>query len=214
MKKSDLTTLVTAATLFLSFGLLTVNAGELDQDAAKDRFSPERRAEMMKKADLNGDGQLDDSERAALKKQRREKMAQNPRFLKLADTDGDGEISKAEFAVAQKKVRKMRDHRKGGKDSRRDHAKGNPEVRRAYMLGKYDADGNRKLDKTERMAMRADIEAKMRTKAEKRLQKLNAMDVNNDGKFSDEEWEAAKKELMKNGPRKGKPEGFGMHRGK
>ena len=39
---------------------------------------------------IDGDGQLDDAEREALKKQRRDKMAQNPRFLKLADTDGDG----------------------------------------------------------------------------------------------------------------------------
>ncbi len=215
MKKSDLTTLVTAATLFLSFGVLNATAGERNRDAAKDNLSPERRAEMMKKADLNGDGKLDDSEKAALKKQRRDKMAQNPRFLKLADTDRDGEISDAEFVVAQKKVKKMRDRRKGGKGDRGDDK---AKVRRAYMLGKFDANGDKKLDETERAAMRADIESKMRAKAEEHLQRLNAVDVNKDGKFSDEEWEAAKKEMMKDGPRpggprKGGPRGPGMHRG-
>jgi hypothetical protein len=62
--------------------------------------------------------------------------------------------------------------------------------------------------------MRSAVEAEMRAKAEEHLQKLNAVDVNKDGKFSDEEWEAAKEQLMKDGPRKGGPRGPGMHRGK
>jgi len=213
MKKSDLTTLLTAATLFLSFGVLNATAQNDNRDAAKHNLSPERRAEMMKKADLNGDGQLDDSERDAMKKHRRDKMSQHPRFLKLADTDRDGEISDEEFAFAQKKVQKMNDHRRGGKEARGDRGDDKAKMRRAYMLGKYDADGDRKLDQTERTAMRAGIESQMRTKSEEHLQKLNALDVNKDGKFSDLEWEAAKKERMKDRPRQGGPRNPRMHRG-
>jgi len=211
MKKSDLTTLLTAATLFLSFGVLNATAQNNNQGGPKGNFSPERHEAMMKIADLNGDGQVDEAERAAMKAKQREKMSQKPRFLKRADTDGDGEISDAEFAVAQKKGQKMRDGRKSGKESRGDRAQADPKVRRAYMLGKFDANGDKKLDETERAAMRADIESKMRGKAEEHLQKLNAVDVNKDGKFSDEEWESAKEQMMKDGPRKGGP---GMHREK
>ena len=192
MKKSDLTTLLTVATLFLSFGVLSATAQDYNRGGSKDNLSPERRAEMMKKADLNGDGQLDDSEREALKKQRRDKMSQNPRFIKLTDTDGDGVISDGEFEVAQKKAQKMRDYRRGGKGSRGDRAKDDPKVRRAYMLGQFDANGDKKLDETERTAMRAHIESQMRAKMESQLQKLNAADVNQDAKLSDQEWEAAK----------------------
>ena len=97
MKKSDLTTLITAATLFLSFGVLNVTAQNNNQGGPKGNFSPERHAAMMKIADTNGDGQVDETERAAMKAQRREKMAQNPRFLKRADTDGDGKIDLDNF---------------------------------------------------------------------------------------------------------------------
>jgi Ca2+-binding EF-hand superfamily protein len=209
MKKSDLTTLLTAATLFLSFVVLNATAQNDNQGGPKGNFSPERHAAMMKLADTNGDGQVDDAERAAMKAKRRDKMAQNPRFLKRADTDGDGEISDAEFTVAQKKARKMRAERRGDK-RRGDRAKADPKVVRAYMVGKYDTDGDKKLDRKERATMRAGVEKEMRAKAEEHLQRLNAVDVNQDGKYSDEEWEAAKKEMMKDGPRRGGP---GMHRG-
>ena len=214
MKKSDLTTLITAATLFLSFGVLNVTAKNNNQGGPKGNFSPERHAAMMKIADTNGDGQVDETERAAMKAQRREKMAQNPRFLKRADTDGDGKISDAEFAAAQKKGKQMRDQRKSAKSARGDRAKADPKVVRAYMLGKYDANGDRKLDESERATMRSEIEAQMRAKAEEHLQKLSAVDVDKDGKFSDEEWEAAKEKLMKDGPRQGGPRGPGIHRGR
>ncbi len=220
MKKSDLTTLVSAATLFLSLGVLNATAQPYNKGGAKDNPSPERHAAMMKLADTNGDGQVDEAERAALKKQRRDKMTQNPRFLKLADTDGDGEISDAEFAVAQKKAGKMRDHRKSRKGDRAERGQvgKDPKVRYAYLVGKYDTDGDRKLNEAERATMRADVEKQMRAKAEEHLQKLNAVDVNKDGKFSDEEWEAAKKDLMKDGPRERGPRGpgpgMGMQRGK
>lgn len=214
MKKSDLTTLLTAATLFLSFGVLNATAQDYNQGGPKANASPERHAAMMKIADTNGDGQVDEAERAAMKEQRREKMAQNPRFLERADTNGDGQISEAEMMAAQKNMEKMRERRKSAKGDRNDRGGDKAQMRRAYLLGKYDADGDRKLNETERTAMRSAVEAEMRSRAEEHLQKLNAVDVNKDGKFSDEEWEAAKKDMMKDGLRQGGPRGPGPGMGK
>jgi hypothetical protein len=73
----------------------------------------EKRAEMIKKFDLNGDGKLDENEKAAMKAERVEM-----RFDKL-DANKDGVLSKQEFA-AQKQGRFGHHHRhhKGGEGRR------------------------------------------------------------------------------------------------
>ena len=212
MKKSDLTSLLTAATLFLSVGLLNATAEGNEKRSAKDRPSPEQREEMMKRADLNGDGKLDDSERAALAEQRREKMSQNPRFLKRADTDKDGQISDAEWEAAkekfQKAVHSKKRHSAKKREEARRHERGDKPFRRAYLLGKYDANGDMKLDDSERATMRAAMESKHRENMQKMLTRLNQVDVDQDGMISDSEWDAAKASFKKEhrGPRGG-PDG-------
>ncbi len=73
----------------------------------------EKRAEMIKRFDLDGNGKLDENEKAAMKAQRVEM-----RFDKL-DVNKDGVLSKQEFA-AQKQGRFGHHHRhhKGGEGRR------------------------------------------------------------------------------------------------
>ncbi len=220
MKKSDLTSLLTAATLFLSFGLLTAAAGESNEPTAQDGLRSERRAQLMKHADLNGDGVLDEVERMALENKRREKLSQNPRFLKRADTDQDGQISDAEWAAVKEKMKKkvqarkqdlsQRGERGPRPESNRHADKDRREFQHGYLLGKYDANVDRKLDEEERVAMRADREARFREHMQTMLTRLNAVDSDGDGQISDAEWSVAKDEFKKNhpgfrpGPRPGK----------
>ena len=54
----------------------------------------DRRAERMKRWDKDGDGQLSDEERAAMREDRKKRM------LERLDTDGDGVVSEEERAAA------------------------------------------------------------------------------------------------------------------
>jgi hypothetical protein len=60
-----------------------------------------RGGERMAKFDSNGDGKLDESERAAMREGR------VARILESADTDGDGAISKDEAAAVEGRQKRM-----------------------------------------------------------------------------------------------------------
>lgn len=202
MKNSPLTSLLAAATLFLAPAILSAQPAPDDNDEAP---APPR-APRWERFDTNKDGKLDDTERAAAEAAMRAKLTQEPRFIERADTDGDGKISDAEWAAAKEKFQQMRKRfaergeraeQRGDRGERgpRGPREGmrDPEFRRGYLLGKFDANGDHKLDDTERAALRADMEKHIREHLEKQLARLKAADTNGDGKFSDEEWAAAKK---------------------
>ena len=206
MKNPDLTSLLTAATLFLSLGVIVGTAQGADGPPPFE--GPGK--QMREKADLNKDGTIDETERAAIEQKMRARMSQNPRFLKRADTDKDGQISDEEWGVAKKKLHKMRQmrrhhgekmsDRRHGKDAHGRQAKDDRKFHRGYMLGKFDANGDKKLDETERAAMRSAGESKMRAKMEAHLQRLTAVDTDKDGQISDEEWAVAKETFKKAHP--------------
>ena len=100
-----------AAAAFLAFGATGVafaGKGHGPMDPAKRAEHEARKAEMLKKYDANGDGKLDDAERA---KKHADMAAQ--RFAEL-DTNKDGVLSKDEFAAGR--------HHRGHRGERGDKA--------------------------------------------------------------------------------------------
>lgn len=175
MKKPDLTRMLLSATLFLGAGLAAQAQETPPPPSPDDEVAlappppvdesiqpPPVRAELIKKFDKNGDGKLDDAEKAEARK------AFGKNHPRLAE--------------------KMRSAKRGP---------GNEDFRRGFMLGKFDQNGDGKLDDTERAAARAEGEKRMRAGLEKELQRLKAIDADGDGKISDSEWAASKAQREK-----------------
>lgn len=223
MKKPDLASVLAAATLFLALGAINASAQDdkTPPPPPADMPGATWHAKMLERFDANKDGKLDDAEKATaretMSKEMRARMEKNPRFLAMADTNHDGKISDEEWTAARGKFQHLREARMEHMEHRlradfhRDRRSmkpicekcagmRDPEFRRGYLLGKYDKNNNGKLDPEERAAMKADMELRIRTRMEKQLARLKAIDANGDGKISDEEWAAAKakfKELHK-----------------
>ncbi|MFM1850619.1 MAG: hypothetical protein RIS54_303 [Verrucomicrobiota bacterium] len=209
MKNSPVTSLLAAATLFLVPAALSAQPAPADDDAP-----PPPRGPRWERFDVDADGKLDATERAAAEAAVRERLSANPRFVERADTDDDGVISDNEWAAAKTKFKEMREHRgegrgPGPKGSRKDRPGHDPDFRRGYLLGKYDANGDHKLDEAERATLKADMEGRVRARMEKQLARLKAADTDGDGKFSDAEWAAAKEsfraEMKDRHPGMGRP---------
>ena len=94
------------------------------------------REEVMKKFDKDGDGKLNEEEKAELRKQMAERGAGRkipPFIMQKFDKDGDGKLSQDERAEARKAM----------------------EARRAEMIERFDEDGDGKLNEEERKAAMA-----------------------------------------------------------
>lgn len=138
----------------------------------------EKRKELIEKYDASKDGQLDESERAALRADIQSGKVEVPpgpigRFLRLGpppevvakyDANKDGQLDEAERAAVRADVESgelekppfaRRPHfRGGGGDNAEERA-----AARKQLLEKYDANENGQLDEEERAAIRADIES-------------------------------------------------------
>jgi hypothetical protein len=115
---------------------------------------------LLERFDLNGDGQLDESERAAL----REEMANRPgaarmreEILKRFDKNGDGQLDEAERAEFQK-FREARMREGGGPGG-----PGGPRMREE-LRKRADKNGDGQIDESERAAAR---EAMKKRRAER-----------------------------------------------
>ena len=86
-------------TLGLSLSGLLAQAAEGEAKPAP----PPSRAEIIKKYDKNGDGKLDEEERAALQKERQQET------LKKYDKNGDGKIDETERQALMEDRKKQRD---------------------------------------------------------------------------------------------------------
>ena len=95
------------------------------------------REEIIKKFDKDGDGKLNEEEKAELRKKMAERSGGGrklpPFLMKKFDKDGDGKLSDEEKAEARKAM----------------------EARRKEMIGKFDKDGDGKLNEEERKAAMA-----------------------------------------------------------
>lgn len=116
--------------------------GDLSPEAKKQRME-----EMRKKFDTNGDGKLDDTEKAAM----REAMKNDPQFqkrreemIKRFDTNGDGQLDDTEKA-AMEAAAKAKGGGKGGdlKDK---------------MLARFDKNGDGQLDEAEKAEAKKEME--------------------------------------------------------
>ncbi|MCF7686916.1 MAG: hypothetical protein K9M98_01730 [Cephaloticoccus sp.] len=208
MKKPDLTALLTVATLFL--------AGPVTAQSSDQPVDPSPRASSMKMMGINQDA----PDRATAEANMRAKLSENPKFMGRADTDKDGRISDDEWAIAkekfwhhrQERMEKRREHRDEDRPAKGPQARGpkdDPAFRRGFIMGKYDANNDGRLDESERAAVRTAMEAKMRGTMEKQLARLKAVDTDNDGKISDGEWAVDREKFKEMHPGMG-PHDAGM----
>ncbi len=112
-------------------------AGEKPKRPAGGEDRPSRE-ELLKKYDANGDGKLDDTERAALRKDMEERVVKEAgeRF-EAADANKDGKLDKPEFAAHLAKRREERGERGG------DRPKGDRPKPKGDGDGKPKGDGDK-----------------------------------------------------------------------
>ena len=123
--------------LFLSVFVIAIGIhAKPEQESKKPRPGEGRpsREEVMKKFDKDGDGKLNDEEKAELRKKMEGKRKLPPFVMEKFDKDGDGELNESERAEARKTM----------------------EGRRKEMIAKFDKDGDGKLNLEERKAAMAD----------------------------------------------------------
>ena len=146
--------------------------------------------EILKRFDKNGDGKLDEDERAdahdTMMKTQRERQAArlgNPnaeqfqkRMLELFDKNHDGRLDEEERAEARKYAE--------------EHGFGGGGTMREEMLKRFDKNGDGKLDEDERAEMQKAMRARGPNGpgAMMRQEILRRFDKNADGKIDDTEW--------------------------
>jgi Ca2+-binding EF-hand superfamily protein len=163
--------------------------------ASGDKPPGQHKQEMLQRFDKDGDGKLNDEEKAAAKaamQQRQGDMREEA--LKRFDANGDGKLDDAERATAQEAMHKQR----GGQMTDEQRAKARAEFQ-AYAA-KHDKDGDGKLSPEERKSAR---EAWAAENPEAAARMRAAADKDGDGTISDAERKEAGKEMRKKHRKKG-----------
>ena len=223
MKRSGLTPPLASATLFLLCAAHTVAAEKKPPNpaaapAAESVESAATATERMKRFDKDGDGMLDDAERAAAKEAlKREPLPATSRaagsagaaeggrqkMIEMFDQNKDGRLDEEERAIAQKFAAER-------------SATGRGEFREELMK-RFDKNGDGQLDGAEREAAQtylrermertagatrpandhAALEMVLRTAIEGNAAQLRRFDADKNGKLDDQEWSAARSEIQK-----------------
>jgi Ca2+-binding EF-hand superfamily protein len=142
MKPSSLAPALLAATLFLAAGLRAEDAPPAEMNASSENqtMSKQRQAEILKRFDKNGDGKLDEDEKAAAKEANRDETngrqakareRLGKRALEKFDKNNDGKLDEAERAEMAKAIET---------DPR--------------LVKRFDKDGDGKLNDAEKAAAR------------------------------------------------------------
>lgn len=118
-------------------------------DRAEGRPCPdgERLRELRERFDTDGDGRLDESERAAARAASTERLKErHPELFQRIDKDGDGSISEAEGRAARQLLHRLRERRGGGEGRGEGEGRGDGEghPRRREQAGERPA--HRKAD--------------------------------------------------------------------
>lgn len=128
------------------------------------------REQMMKKYDVDGNGELSETERAALRADMEKRQGKRPerpsreQMMKKYDVDGNGELSETERAALRADMEKRRANRPEPSPEQEGERPERPT--REQIMKRFDADGNGELSEAERMAMRKAFEARRREQAE------------------------------------------------
>lgn len=173
-KKISLFTLVAA---LVAVPVLAAPGGA-DGNAVQTRSDAQAKAtQMFARMDVNKDGKLDATDRAAQRAEKQVKM------FASVDTDGNGSISRAEWdkhgADRMAKRAERREKRAEAGDGKRDGMRGGHGKRGGHhgmMMGKADANGDKAIS-----------QAEFQTAA---LARFDAADANKDGQVTAEERQA------------------------
>ena len=171
--------LVGSAALLLVAGLARAQA----QDPAGPRPLGPMHARVLEKFDTDGDGQLNDAERAAAREALKQRIAEEKqKFLEKWDKDGDGVLSDAEKAAA--------------KEAFEGRIRQQFQERRQEFIKKWDTDGDGKLSEEERKAALDSLPEDKRQEIIARHQKaLEEFDTDGDGKLNEQERAAARETI-------------------
>jgi Ca2+-binding EF-hand superfamily protein len=180
MKTSSVSLLLVTAALLVVPALAQDEMTDPGAKPAGGARMKKNHQELIKLYDRNGDGRLDDEEKAAAHKaMRKEGGGENDRrkqMLKRFDRDGDGRLNDAERAEAEK-ARELIE-KNGGAGKLREQA-----------IKRFDQDGDGRLNETERAA------------AEKfRTEHVKKFDADGDGQLNEAERETARQALMAGQP--------------
>ena len=162
--------------------------------------------ELVGKHDKNGDGKIDRSELAEMKKRVEEENAERKERIKRFDQNGDGKISDEEEAAARRQIeeeKKREWEAKKEADKKPEEARRREEMERkkSEIIKRFDKDGDGKLSGEEEAAARRALEEHRDANhgpdcpcdgcRAKRQEILKRFDKDGDGKLSDAEKEAA-----------------------
>lgn len=218
MKRPGLTPLVASATLFLFLGPTSALPAQPAMSTSADPVAAKRAEELLKRYDRNGDGKLDDDERAdakdAMMKEQSERQrlraaampggaeAFRTRMIELFDANKDGRLDDDERAAAQKFAAER-------------GFSPNGELRED-VIKRFDRNANGRIDDDERPALQEYVrerlksgprsardEAELTTGLEKALRAaiegnpglLRNFDDDGDGRLNDREWAAITRRL-------------------
>ncbi len=122
----------------------------------------EQRQQIMERFDTDGDGQLNETERAAAREAMQGRggqgrggpsAEQRTRILEQYDTDGDGQLNETERAAAREA---MQGQGRGGQGQQ--GRRGPTAEQRQQIMERFDTDGDGQLNETERAAARAEMQ--------------------------------------------------------
>jgi hypothetical protein len=211
MKRPGLTSHLLVATLFL----LASRSAIAQETASSMSMTPpaSRGAEVLKRYDKNGDGRLDDDERAdareAMMAEQIDRQMARPaaaaggvevyraRVLALFDRNQDGRLDDEERAAAQKFAE--------------DRTAAPAETLREELFKRFDRNANGRIDAAERPAAQeffaafarppaaentAEFEAFIRRAIEADATQRTRFDEDGDGKLSDAEWQGARRRML------------------
>lgn len=135
----------------LMLGLLLASTLVFAEDAKKPRQPRKDSARMIAEFDKDGDGKLNDEERAAAKEAMKKRRAER---LKKYDKDGDGKLNDEEKAAMREDLKKNAPKTRRPKRSKAEIES----QQRAFaegMVKNYDKDGDGKLSVEELIAMQS-----------------------------------------------------------